>query len=251
MQALILAAGFGKRLRPITDVIPKCLVEVAGTPLLLNSLNCLSGRNITEVLIIVGDKKEQIINRCGHSYNGMKITYIENPLYQETNNVYSFWLAKNYIHDDLLMFECDLFYRRSLVDRLLEQSRGVCNILVSPYNAATMDGTVVAVGDNDKVKALITKRDQDASFNYARMNKTVNIYFYKKEFITKKFMPAVETYITTQSLNSYYELVLGSLIFYKNDDICAVYIDPIEWCEIDNADDLKRANEQFKDNRSL
>lgn len=245
MQALILAAGFGKRLRPITDTIPKALVEVNETPLLLNALECLSNRSIKEVLIVVGDKKDKIMQTVGHIYKDMKITYVENPLYRETNNVYSFYLAKNYIHDDLLMLECDLFYRRKLIDRIIHEGSHSCNVLVSDYDALTMDGTVVEVDVDNKIRALIVKKEQRQGFDYTNKAKTVNVYLYKKEFILGKLMPAVKTYIKTQSLDSYYELVLGSLVFYGNDDIYAVYIDSDEWCEIDNADDLERARLVF------
>ena len=249
MQALILAAGFGKRLQPITDKIPKSLVEVNGVPLLVNALECLSGRNIKEILIVVGDKKEQIIEKLGHRYKNMKITYIENPVYQYTNNVYSFWLAKNYIHDDVLMLECDLFYHRALIDNFLENCHAACNILVSKFDPVTMDGTVVETDEDDKVRSLIIKRDQQLNrIDYANMAKTVNIYFYKEEFIVQKFLPAIELYVKTQSVDSYYELVLGSLIYYKNSDIFAIYCDSKEWCEIDDVGDLERANALFRRN---
>lgn len=245
MQALILAAGYGKRLRPLTDRIHKSLVEVHGTPLLINALNCLSGRNIDEVLLVVGDKKDMVIDRIGHQYKGMKITYIENPIYKETNNVYSFWLAKNYVHDDLIMLECDLFYRRSLIDKVLV-GKGDANILVSPFDPATMDGTVVQVDEDGKVKSLIIGRDQYPGMNYGEMYKTVNIYTYRKDFICHHLMPAVDCYVATQTVNSYYELVLGALIYFKNSDVRAVLADADEWCEIDDMEDLKRAEEKFK-----
>jgi NDP-sugar pyrophosphorylase family protein len=246
MQALILAAGFGKRLQPITNNIHKSLVEVNGTPLLLNALDCLSDRNITEVILVIGDKKEQIIEKVGHYYNKMKITYIENPVYQTTNNVYSFWLAKNYINDDLLMLECDLFYRKELIDKILQESDASCSLLVSKYNSDTMNGTVVTTDKNNTVLSLVIKRNQKENFDYSDAAKTVNIYFFKKPFIVGKFLPTIETYIETQSDNSYYELVLGSLIYYGNDDIRAIYVDESEWCEIDDTDDLKKANLLFK-----
>jgi choline kinase len=245
MQALILAAGFGKRLQPLTNTIPKCLIEVNGTPLLLNTLKCLSGRNITEVLIVVGDKKEQIINRVGHQYKEMKITYIENPKYRETNNVYSFWLSGNYIKDDLLMLECDLFYNRTLIDKIITDSKSACNILVSRYNVKTMDGTVVTVIRDNKISSLTIKRYQKENFDYSDVAKTVNVYFFRKEFIIERFLPSIENYVKTQSVNSYYELVLGSLIYYGNSDIRAIYIDESEWCEIDDVKDLERANVLF------
>lgn len=244
MQALILAAGFGKRLQPITNNIPKSLVEINGTPLLVNALECLSGRNITEVLIVVGDKKDIIINRIGHSYNEMKIIYIENPIYNKTNNVYSLWLAQNYVHDDLIMLECDLFYHRELIDIILS-GKASCNILVSPFNKLTMNGTVVNITENNQVTSLITKQKQKNAFDHTNLMKTVNIYFYKREFILNKFFPAIDLFIKTQGVNSYYELILGSLIYYGNSDISAICINESKWCEIDNIEDLELAKKKF------
>lgn len=245
MQALILAAGYGKRLRPLTDKTHKSLVEVHGTPLLINALDCLSGRNIDEVLLVVGDKKELVINRVGHRYKGMKITYIENPVYKETNNVYSFWLAKNYIHDDLIMLECDLYYHRSLIDKILLSGNGEANILVSPFNPETMDGTVVQMDEEGNVQALVIGRDQKPGMDYTEMYKTVNIYTYKKDFVCSQLMPAIDCYVATQTVNSYYELVLGSLVYFKNNLIKAVVVDADEWCEIDDMEDLRQAEKKF------
>ena len=248
MQALILAAGFGRRLQPITNKIPKSLVEVNGIPLLVNALDCLSGRDISETLIVVGDKKEQIIERIGFRYREMKITYIENSVYETTNNVYSFWLARNYINDDVIMLECDLIYNRSLIDRFLLESKASCNILVSKYNPQTMDGTVVEVDENNHVRSLIIKRDQKETMEYANMAKTVNIYCFKKHFIVDKFLPLIEVYVKAQSVNSYYELVLGGLVYYGNSDFSAVFADADEWFEIDDMEDLNRANTYFQKN---
>ena len=244
MQALFLAAGFGKRLRPLTEKTPKALVEVNGTPLLINALNHLSKYKIEEVIIVTGHMKDKIVERIGYNYLNMEIIYVYNPIYNQTNNVYSLYLAKDYINDDLIMLECDLFYNQNLIDTII-QGQADCNILVSPYDQKTMDGTVIKVDSNNNAQALIIKRDQGQGFDYTNVMKTVNIYTFKKEFITKKFLPAVELYIQTQSVNSYYELVLGSLIYYGNSNIKVVPIDANEWCEIDDLDDLKRAQKLF------
>jgi hypothetical protein len=132
-----------------------------------------------------------------------------------------------------------------LIDKMINESTASCNILVSKYNSSTMDGTILKINHNNNVCSLIIKRDQIANADYSNMAKTVNIYFFKKAFIRDKFFPMVETYIKTQSNNSYYELVLGSLIYFGNDDIRAVYIDESEWCEIDDINDLKRASLLF------
>lgn len=244
MQAIILAAGFGNRLRPITENIPKPLVEINGTPLLLNTLNLLSKYTINEVIIVVGHMKEKIIEKVGHKYKNMSIVYVENPIYDKTNNVYSMYLTKNYINDDVIMLEGDLFFNQNLLDVVM-QGQADCNILVSPYDKTIMDGTVVRVDSENNVKALITKRDQEEGFDYANTMKTVNVYTFKKNFMVDKFFPAIELYIKTQDTNSYYELVLGSLIYYQNSNIKAIPIEATEWCEIDDLEDLKRAQIHF------
>lgn len=245
MQALILAAGCGKRLRPLTDHLPKSLVEVCGKPLLINALDCLSDRGISEVIIVVGDKKDMIIQRIGFQYNGMKIIYVDNPRYLETNNVYSFWLARNYIHDDVIMLECDLYYRRFLIDKMLT-GEGEANILVSPFNKETMEGTVITADQDKRALFLIIGRDQYPRYDYTDKLKTVNVYFFRKEFICNNYFPLVDVYIQRQQVNSYYELVLGGLIYWKNNDIRIVEIDAKEWCEIDCLADLQLAEEKFR-----
>ena len=129
MQAIILAAGFGQRLAPVTEDLPKALVEVNGHPLLVNALNLLSEFDIDEVIIVVGHLREKIIQRIGTVYKGMRITYVDNPRYRETNNVYSFYLTKDYIRDDVIMLECDLFFDKPLLEKVV-RGEGDCSILV-------------------------------------------------------------------------------------------------------------------------
>lgn len=247
MQAIILAAGFGQRLAPITEDIPKALIEVNNKPLLENALDHLSKFNIDEVIIVVGHLREKIMERIGARYKGMRITYVDNPLHRETNNVYSFYLAKNYIKDDVIMLECDLFFDRLLIERVVN-SQADCNILVSPFNKETMDGTVILT-EGDKAKALIIKKHQQKDFDYSGYMKTVNVYKFRKDFILNHLMPAVSTYVKHESVNSYYELVLGSLIYYGNSDIRVVVTEEDTWAEIDDVEDLKRAEEKFKGER--
>lgn len=246
MQAIILAAGFGKRLRPLTDVKPKSLVEVNGTPLLVNALNQLGKLgDIDEVIIVVGHMKDKIVARIGHQYEGIKITYVENPDYQTTNNIYSFYLAKPYIKSDVLMLECDLFYQYDLVQKIHNQTAD-CNILVSKYNPITMNGTVVRVDAELNVSELVVKSRQGRDFDYTSMMKTVNVYRFSRQFITEKFLPMVEHMVMRHDVNSYYELALGVLLYLGNIDVKAVVIDEERWSEIDDAGDLQLAEEKFQ-----
>ena len=129
MKALILAAGFGKRLRPITNTIPKSMVEVNGTPLLCNALNNVTACGITEIGIVVGHMADYIREKIGNEWNGVPVRYFENTRYLETNNVVSLYKAADFCDDDMIMLECDIYYHKEMIERLLE-GKGECSILV-------------------------------------------------------------------------------------------------------------------------
>lgn len=240
MQAIILAAGIGKRLRPLTDEIPKCMVAIKGKPIIYYIMNQLAqSKKVETVIIVCGYKAEVIQNYLGQEFEGMKIEYIINERYESTNNVYSLSLVKDRVVSDCLLLESDLYYRDDVIGKIID-SRGDCNILVSPYNPNTMDGTVV-LAEGERAKSLVVKAHQDGTFAIDSSYKTVNIYRFSRDFFCKKFMPSVELYVNMGNLNSYYELVLGTLIYYRNDDIYMTVISEDTWYEIDDINDLERA----------
>ena len=187
MQGLILAAGMGKRLKQYTDRKPKVLIEVHEICLLTNALEQLIKQGVKETIIVVGYKKEMIIEKYGFEYKNMKIIYVENCLYEHTNNIYSFYLAQEYINDDILMLEGDLLYQEEVLKQL-NHSEAECSILVSKYNQKTMNGTVIMADQNGNAKSLVLKDMQGAEFDYTNAWKTVNIYKMKKHFIKTAIM---------------------------------------------------------------
>lgn len=242
MKALILAAGFGKRLRPITNSIPKSMVEVNGTPLLVNALNNLTALGIMDVGIVVGHMADYIREHIGNEWNGAKISYYENSRYLETNNVVSLYNAVEFCDDDMLMLECDIYYHKEMLERLMA-GEGECNILVSPFNPDTMDGSVIRV-EGDKALELILAKWQGADFDYSSTRKTVNMYRFTKAF-TAKYMPLIKWYVENMGENSYYEKVLGSLLYLRECDMRIVEVPEEMWCEVDDTDDLRRARDRF------
>ena len=240
MQAIILAAGFGKRLKPITDRIPKCLVPINGKPLLINSLELLETRGIAEVVLVVSHMKGDIYQAVENKFGKMNIFYVENNLYDKTNNVYTLWLARDHMDKGSLLLECDLWYDGRILDTLKENLED-CNVLVSKYDPASMNGTVVALASNYRIKKLIIKRDQGTDFDYSDKYKTVNMYCFSKKFLTEYLVPYLDLYIKTHGVDSYYELVLGELIYLGKSKINAAIVNSDSWCEIDDEQDLRRA----------
>lgn len=242
MQAIILAAGKGNRLQPFTTTMPKCMIRVKNKPLIFNTLDKLSAtQKINKVIIVCGYMADIIQKSIGTSYQNMKIEYIVNDQYETTNNVYSLYLVENRITEDCLLLECDLFYDQDVMDTIIN-GMADCNILVSPYNKSTMDGTII-IAENNTAKELLIKAHQAENNDYSSAYKTVNIYRFKESFFNGKLMPALNVYIKTGNLQSYYELVLGSLIYYKNDNIQINIVSEKRWYEIDDLNDYERANQ--------
>ena len=242
MKALVLAAGFGKRLQPITNTIPKSMLEVNGTPLLANALNNLTSLGITDIGIVVGHKADYIRSRIGNEWNGAKVTYFENERYLETNNIVSLYNAASFCDDEMLMLECDIFYHKELLEKLIA-GKGDCSILVSPFNPQTMDGSVVRI-EGDRAVGLVLGKWQCEDFDYTDTRKTVNMYRFSKDFIGK-YMPLIKWYVENMGENSYYEKVLGSLIYLRECDFRVVEVPEEMWCEIDDIEDLERARKKF------
>ena len=238
MQAIVLAAGQGTRLRPLTDHQPKCLVEVKGKPLLQYQLEAISDAGIRECIIVIGYRGVQVREAFGSRFRGLSITYVENKLFDRTNNIYSLWLAGREINDDLLLMEGDLTFEPALL----------ADLLVVPYkNAAvvdnfqsSMDGTVV-LAHGDRVSAMVLKFDQSPSFDYERALKTVNIYKFSAQTMSDVLMPALGDYVSRGLTNHYYEVAISRAI---EEGILILHISRTglrTWAEVDTEDDLRKA----------
>lgn len=260
MQAVILAAGRGNRLRPITDKIPKSLVEVNGVSFLENDLNALSKyEKIKEVIIVVGHKADLIIEKFGNDYKGIKLRYVENKDWASTNNIYSLWLASKFVIDDFILMEGDIFFEHDILDFIFENREKNISFL-SKYHS-DMSGTVVEIDEKGKkvmsgaivemdnkvkrIKRLIPSSEQGMNFDFSNKYKTVNIYYFTYDFYKKYFEPSLEIYTKTHGENNYYELILGILVYLNTPNISGHIISGKKWYEVDTEDDLEMANYLF------
>lgn len=217
-------------------------MPVKGKPLLFNTLDILSNtKRIKDVYIVVGYKADLVQKTIGNNYEGLRIHYVFNELYSTTNNVYSLAKVKNLITSDCLLLECDLYYTQSLIDNIIDKTDD-CDIVVSKYNPQTMNGTVILSDFDNNAKQLVIKKHQSEGFDYSSAWKTVNIYKLKQLFFNNRLIPAIWEYVRSGNLQNYYELVLGSLIYYRDNNIKIVPVDEKSWYEIDDKNDLKIAN---------
>ena len=192
MQAVILAAGQGTRLGPVTDHCPKCLVEVQGKPILQYQLEALCEAGVRECVIVVGYRAAQVRSFFGARFRDVAITYVENEIFDRTNNIYSLWLARREITGDLLLLEGDLIFEPALLIDLLETPYE--NTAVVDRFQPFMNGTVILAHGN-VASAMVLKLDQPPGFDYGAALKTVNIYKFSHRAVSDVLMPALGGYV--------------------------------------------------------
>lgn len=244
MQAIILAAGMGKRLGNLTKGHTKCMVEVNGQTLIDRVLQQLSKLNLTRLVLVVGYKSQELKNYIGNRYeDALKIEYIENPIYDKTNNIYSLALAKDALcEDDTLLLESDLIFEDSILEMLV-QNPNPNLALVAKYQS-WMDGTMVRIDSDCNIVNFVPK----AAFRYEDVDvyyKTVNIYKFSKKFAKKEYVPFLDAYSKVMGNNEYYEQVLRVITMVHNSSLKALDIEDRKWYEIDDIQDLDIASAIF------
>ena len=249
MQAIILAAGMGKRLGEYTRNNTKCMVPVNGTPLIDRMLNQLSRLNLNRVVIVVGYEGKKLMEYVGEERNGLRIEYIENSVYDRTNNIYSLALAKEKMQeDDTLLLESDLIFEDSMLSLLLDNP--FPNLALVAKYETWMDGTMVCIDKDCNIVNFVTK----AAFNYHHIDqyyKTVNIYKFSRTFSRDKYIPFLEAYTKAVGKNEYYENVLRIITFLNSEELKALPVGHRKWYEIDDKQDLDIAEALFSDTDAL
>lgn len=239
----------GKRLRSYTKNATKCMVPVNGKTLIEYTIEALVDNKIDRLVVVVGYKGQLLKDFISSKFNaqnlkGMKIEYIENPVYDITNNIYSLYLACGEMaKDDTILLESDLIFKPSIIRELIE-SRDKDLAVVSPFEP-WMDGTCTELDENNYITNILDK----AHFNWDNTHsyfKTVNIYKFSKEFTTQYYIPFLEAYQKAFGKNEYYEQVLKVLSFLSASVLKGLVVNPDDWYEIDDPADLAVAEDKFK-----
>ena len=250
MQAIILAAGMGRRLGEYTKDNTKCMLPVNGIRLIDRMLSQLAKQRLQRVVIVVGYQAQNLKDYIGHRYDDrLRIEYVENPIYDKTNNIYSLALAKDQLQeDDTLLIESDLILDDGML-QLLTDNPYPNLALVAKYET-WMDGTMVRLDDDCNIVNFVPK----AAFDYNETDtyyKTVNIYKFSREFSQTKYVPFLEAYSKAVGNNEYYENVLRIISFLNSHELKALPIGDLKWYEIDDKQDLDIAEALFADEKDL
>lgn len=249
MQAIILAAGMGKRLKELTQDRTKCMVQVNGVALIDRMLHQIESRHLSRIVIVVGYEGEKLMKYIDTLGIRTPIVYVQNPIYDKTNNIYSLALAKDYLcQDDTLLFESDLIFEDAVIDQLLDDPRETL-ALVDKYES-WMDDTCVKLGPDDSIASFVPSKNfrfEEAHEYY----KTVNIYKFGRHFSRTHYVPFLEAYSKALGNNEYYEQVLRVIAMLDDPEIRAKRLNGQLWYEIDDIQDLDIASSMFAQDPDL
>lgn len=234
--ALLLAAGTGSRLLPLTKSSPKCLTLVNEKSILARLVNNLKEQGFTRLVIVTGHEKECIMNFLGTQSGVLTIEYIYSPLYQTTNNIYSLWMARNHINEPFVLFESDLVLNTSLLDEMVFPDR-MAIATMQPW----LNGTTVSLNKQKQVTEFHKgTRDAYTGIRY----KTVNIYSFSLSS-WQAIIKRLNQFIATGNDNCYYEIVFSEMIDDKSLSLESILFDHKPWYEIDTIPDLREAEKLF------
>lgn len=239
-NAVILAAGLGSRLKPLTDEVPKCMTEINGKSILLHTLEALEKNGIDETAIVVGYLGKSVKDKFGSKYGNMKLNFIWNKIYDETNSMYSAWLVKEYLEKGALLIEGDTIFNESIIKKALQiqddKSYWVVNLFGPEY-----DGSMSTTDKNGRIIDLKIVRGKLKKYldNYF---KSTGILKISPEY-GKLFSKWLDDDVKAGNVQIYYDLVIAK---HLNDaPIFVLDITGKEWIEIDSLEDLKKTEKIF------
>ena len=194
-------------------------------------------------MIVIGYEGKKLKEYLGNSYQHIPLEYVENPIYNKTNNIYSLFLAKEELaYDDTLLVESDLIFEDGVFEKVL--SNPFPNLAVVAKYESWMDGTMVVLDGENNIVTFVPK----SAFSYndvERYYKTANIYKFSRDFSVTKYIPFLEAYSKAMGTNEYYESVLRVLSMLDKTGLKGLPIDNMKWYEIDDVQDLDIAETLF------
>ncbi len=243
MQAIILAAGMGKRLKDLTKNNTKCMVKVNGEALIDRTLGQLERLHLSRIVIVVGYEGDKLIDHISALNIQTPICYINNSVYDKTNNIYSLSLAKDYlVKEDTLLLESDIIFEDDVLRVLVEDPRETL-ALVDKYES-WMDGTCMRLGEDGSIKQFVSSKEF-VFLETGEYYKTVNIYKFGRRFSETHYVPFLDAYQKALGENEYYEQVLCVITMLEDPEIKAKPLEGQLWYEIDDIQDLDIASSLF------
>ena len=239
MKTVILAAGAGSRLKPLTDHIPKCLLKAGEKSILEMTIENLLATGNTEIIIVTGYLENKIREFILDKFPGITVTFIHNSLFTSTNNIYSLWLAKDeVIGDDMKMMDSDIIFNKQIITELLNSGYENC---LAMKRHEVHDEEIKVKTDSEGRVLEIGKNVNPAD----AAGESIGIEIFGKETLPELFGLLEQMVVTENKVNLFYEAAFQDLADKKKD---LFVVDTTEYLcmEIDTREDLLLADELIR-----
>jgi choline kinase len=239
MKAIILAAGLGSRLAPLTDTTPKSLLPVGGRPILHRQLSAIRQCGLQEVIMVTGYRAEMIKQFIADQFPDLTVTFIHNPDFSTTNTAYSLWLTKEVASgEDFVKFDADVVFQEEILEKLLAAPGDLCFTVDQQINLASEE-VKVQLDQNGK----ILKIGKHISPENA-IGESIGIDKVMSSESARLFTLLDELLADTKNRQAYYEAAFEMII--ERGAYCTINdITGCKWTEIDSHEDYALANQLF------
>lgn len=237
MQAIILAAGASKRLRPLTDTTPKCLLNVGNKNLLQRTIENVLANGITDFIFVTGYRENMIKDFVNKIFPDIKKIFLTNSDYENNNNSYSLWMTKDYVKDDILLLDSDILFDKEIIESLLKSQEKNC-LAVNFTDKLDEEQIKVILNTDNKVLEIGKHISIEKS-----AGESIGIEKFSSYFMKALFVILNRKIIKENNVNEFYEASFQEVID-KDDSRNRIYaVDVAEYkcIEIDTVQDYQNA----------
>ncbi len=239
MQAIILAAGLSKRLRPLTDNTPKCLLKVGGKTILEMTIDNVLKSGVRDFVMVTGYRENMIKDFISQKYPDLSIKYITNSDYENNNNSYSLWMTKDHISGDCILLDSDILFDFRIISKLLESEHSDC-LAVNTNHLLGVEEIKVIVDSTNKILHIGKELDPSNSFG-----ESIGIEKFSHEFFRALGVVLERKIVKEKNVNEFYEKSFQEL-YDSGNAMFAIDVSEYKSMEIDFPEDLQRAGEEIK-----
>jgi choline kinase len=238
MRVILLAAGMATRLKPLTDTLPKCLLEVAGKSIVSRAVRILADHGLRRFTLVDGHCGDLLRDRLTREFPKEWFEFVRNDVYATTNNAYSLFLARYDCAEPMLLSDADILYEPGVITRLLEDAR--------PNRLALR--TRGAVGE-EEMKVVV-----DAAGGVADISKqvpvevatgeSVGLEVFSAAFARRLFETLERRMLVEGRTGEFYEASFVELI-RAGEQLFPVDLETLHCMEVDTLEDLEHARRIF------
>lgn len=236
--AVILAAGFGRRLRPLTNTVAKSMIPVDGRPILFRLIDQMRSLGVAKIVVVVGHLADDVVRAVRREFDDSSIEFVFNDQYSQTNNIFSLWLARQHLVGRCLLIEGDLLLKDSVFQRL-QSLEG--NWLAVSKCRSYMNGSCVELGPDEQITHFDVSSTRDAELPF----KTMNVSLLSAELVLESLVPRLDEQIHLGNVNAFYESLFKDAMREDHAVFQGLVFDDSQWSEIDTVADLKDSATKF------